>query len=76
MNESAEQSPDDETIDETVDETNSVQDSKSADDNDAIDESSSGGGWKLRLSVLCAMLVLALAGMGFSQASEQGAWVG
>jgi hypothetical protein len=32
------------------------------------DEVKSGTGWKLRLRVLCAMLGLALAGMGFTQA--------
>ena len=37
-------------------------------------EATSGAGWKTRLSVLCAMLVLALAGMGFTQASESGSW--
>jgi hypothetical protein len=38
------------------------------------DEATSGAGWKIRLSVLCAMLILALAGMGFTQASESGSW--
>jgi hypothetical protein len=38
------------------------------------DEAASGAGWKIRLSVLCAMLVLALAGMGFTQASRSGSW--
>ena len=38
------------------------------------EEVASGTGWKIRLSVLCAMLVLALAGMGFTQASESGSW--
>ena len=70
MNESSEHSP----SDETVDETNSVEDSSLVDEIDSFDESSSGGGWKIRLGVLCAMLVLALAGMGLTQASETGAW--
>jgi hypothetical protein len=35
---------------------------------------SSWGGWKIRLGVLCGMLVLALAGMGFTQSSQEGAW--
>ena len=70
MNESDEYSP----TDEAGDEANSVEDSNLVDDIDSSDESTSGGGWKIRLGVLCAMLVLALAGMGFSQASEQGAW--
>lgn len=33
-----------------------------------------GVGWKLQLGVLCAMLALALGGMGMSQASADGAW--
>lgn len=36
--------------------------SKSAEQS-VTDEATSGAGWKIRLSVLCAMLVLALAGM-------------
>ena len=47
--------------------------SKSAEQS-VTDEATSGAGWKIRLSVLCAMLVLALAGMGFTQASESGSW--
>lgn len=38
------------------------------------DGATSGVGWKIRLGVLIAMLVLALAGLGFTQASENGAW--
>ena len=66
MNESSEHSP----TDETVEETNAVKDANLVDDL----ELRSGGGWKIRLAVLVAMLVLALAGMGLSQASEAGAW--
>ena len=44
------------------------------DETDSVDEAKSAGGWKLRVGVLVAMLVIALAGMGFSQASETGAW--
>jgi hypothetical protein len=44
------------------------------DENNSVDEATSGSGWKIRLGVLCAMLALALAGMGFTQASETGAW--
>ena len=33
-----------------------------------------GAGWKIRLGVLIAMLVLALAGLGFTLASETGDW--
>ncbi len=66
MNESDEHSP--------TDEANTVEDPNLVDDLDSLNESSSGGGWKIRLGVLVAMLVLALAGMGFSQASERGAW--
>ena len=47
--------------------------SKSAEQS-VTDEATSGAGWKIRLSVLCAMLVLALVGMGFTQASESGSW--
>ncbi len=47
--------------------------SKSADPS-VTDKATSGAGWKIRLSVLCAMLVLALVGMGFTQASESGSW--
>jgi hypothetical protein len=46
----------------------------SNDEMESVDEAKSGGGWKIRLGVLCAMLVFALAGMGFTQASESGAW--
>ena len=45
----------------------------SSDEIDSIHEAK-GGGWKIRLGVLCAMLALALAGMGFTQASDSGAW--
>jgi hypothetical protein len=38
------------------------------------DEATSVAGWKIRLSMLCAMPVLALAGMGTPQASESGSW--
>ncbi len=34
----------------------------------------SSPGWKTQFYVLCAMLVLALVGMGLSQALENGAW--
>ena len=60
MNESAEQTP--------VDQANAD------DESNSVSGASSGGGWKIRLGVLCAMLILALAGMGFTQASETGAW--
>ena len=70
MNESTEHSP----TDETVEETSAVGDANLVDDIDSFDESSSGGGWKLRFGVLCVMLVLALVGMGMTQASESGAW--
>ncbi len=60
--------------DEATEATDSVKDSDLVDDLDSFDRSSSGGGWKLRLGVLCAMLVLALAGLGLTQASETGAW--
>ena len=60
MNESAEPS----SIDET----------KLSDKAGSVDESNSGGGWKIRLGVLCTMLVLALVGMGLTQSSESGAW--
>ncbi len=46
----------------------------SNDEIESVDDTKSGGGWKIRLGVLCAMLVFALAGMGFTQASESGAW--
>jgi hypothetical protein len=45
-----------------------------SDEQSVTDEAPSGAGWKIRLSVLCAMLALALAGMGFTQASESGSW--
>ncbi len=44
------------------------------DESKSVDDASSSGGWKLRLGVLCAMLALALAGMGFTQASDTGVW--
>ena len=37
-------------------------------------QSRSGSGWKLQLGILCGMLVLALGGMGMTQASKRGAW--
>jgi hypothetical protein len=37
-------------------------------------QSRSGIGWKLQLGILCGMLVLALGGMGMTQASKGGAW--
>ncbi len=40
----------------------------------SADQTKSSGGWKIRVGVLCSMLVLALAGMGFTQASETGSW--
>lgn len=51
-----------------------AEDVRSNDEIDAVDEAKFGGGWKIRLGVLCAMLVLALGGLGFTQASESGAW--
>ncbi len=39
-----------------------------------VDNAKSNAGWKIQLGVLCAMLLLALFGMGLSQASEKGAW--
>ena len=30
--------------------------------------------WKIQLGILCVMLILALGGMGLSQATEKGAW--
>jgi hypothetical protein len=40
----------------------------------SVDNAKSNAGWKIQLGVLCAMLLLALFGMGLSQASEKGAW--
>ncbi|TWU45076.1 hypothetical protein Q31b_02470 [Novipirellula aureliae] len=39
-----------------------------------VEETNSRTGWKLQFGVLCGMLVLALIGMGLSQALEQRAW--
>jgi hypothetical protein len=44
------------------------------DDINLVNESESSRGWKIQLAVLCTMLVLALVGMGVTQASETGAW--
>jgi hypothetical protein len=44
------------------------------DETKTTDHESSGGGWKIRLGVLCGMLALALAGMGFTQSSQEGVW--
>ncbi len=40
----------------------------------AAEENGSASGWKLQFAILCGMLLMALVGMGLSQASEQGAW--
>ena len=40
----------------------------------STEEPVSGSGWKLQFWILCGMLLMALVGMGLSQASEQGAW--
>ena len=40
----------------------------------SVNKASSDGGWKIQLGILSAMLLLALVGMGVSQASEKGAW--
>ena len=39
----------------------------------SVDNAKSNAGWTIQLGVLCAMLLLALFGMGLSQASEKGA---
>ncbi len=39
-----------------------------------LPDRSRDGNWKLRFGILCAMLLLALVGMGLSQATETGAW--
>lgn len=39
-----------------------------------VDGAKSNASWKIQLGVLCGMLLLALIGMGLSQASEKGAW--
>ena len=44
------------------------------DDRETVDQDGSGTSWKVRLGVLCVMLILALVGMGMTQASETGAW--
>ncbi|QDS86251.1 hypothetical protein EC9_04110 [Rosistilla ulvae] len=46
----------------------------SADKVDSKAHSKSGGAWTTRLGILCAMLVLAIAGIGFTQATDTGAW--
>lgn len=46
-----------------------------ADQNDPSTEAKkSSAGWKIRVGVLCAMLALALVGMGLTQASDSGVW--
>jgi hypothetical protein len=40
----------------------------------SVEKTKSNAGWKIQLGVLCTMLLLALFGMGLSQASEKGAW--
>jgi hypothetical protein len=52
----------------------SAEESQSSDEVSSVEDTKSGGGWKLRLWMLCAMLILALAGMGLTQANESGAW--
>ena len=66
MNESAEREVSDES---QFDEQKNVIDESRSDEPPA-----SRGHWKIRLGVLCTMLVLALIGMGLTQASESGAW--
>lgn len=46
----------------------------SAGKTDSKTQSKPGRAWKVRLITLCVMLVLALAGIGFTQATESGAW--
>ncbi|WP_145089280.1 hypothetical protein [Rosistilla carotiformis] len=46
----------------------------SADKVDSKAQPKSGGAWKTRLAILCSMLVLAIAGIGFTQATDSGAW--
>ncbi|TWU42371.1 hypothetical protein Poly41_06680 [Novipirellula artificiosorum] len=40
----------------------------------SVKETNTSTGWKLQFGVLCGMLMLALIGMGLSQALEQSAW--
>ena len=42
---------------------------------DAVEPTqSTSAGWKTQFYVLCVMLLMALVGMGLSQAMENGAW--
>ena len=44
-------------------------------ESDAVEPTqSSSAGWKIQFYVLCVMLLLALVGMGLSQAMENGTW--
>ena len=58
--------------DKAVEHDNAVDDAKS--DDAKSSDAKSNTGWKIQLGVLCAMLLLALLGMGLSQSSEKGAW--
>ncbi len=57
-----------------TDETPAADQTELVEDVGASEKSGSGSNWKVRLGVLCTMLVLALVGMGLTQASETGAW--
>ena len=59
---------------ELTDESPSDIEEKVIDESGTSEQAASGGNWKIRLGVLCTMLVLALVGMGLTQASESGAW--
>ena len=71
MNESTEQTPTEQT---PTDETLAANETESVNDRETVEQGGSGGNWKVRLGVLCVMLILALVGMGLTQASQTGAW--
>jgi general stress protein CsbA len=57
-----------------ADEPSSIDETESPDKVGSAGKANPGSSWKIRLGVLCTMLVLALVGMGLTQSSESGAW--
>ncbi len=48
--------------------------SEAGEKKEPVEQPTSSSRWKIQLGVLCGMLLLALVGMGLSQASENGVW--
>ena len=70
MNDASESTP----HDGVAEPTETVQESNAVSDVNSVNAPGFHGGWKLQLGILCTMLVLAMAGLGFTQSSETGAW--